>query len=64
MSIFQAFAVPTLLKRWSRANAASTHEMHRNVTDPQRIVFQKYVVEIGRDRYEQWPKAIHAEVLM
>lgn len=38
--------------------------MYRNVRDPWRIVFQKYVVEIGRDRHEQQPKAIYAKVLM
>lgn len=32
--------------------------------DPWRIVFQKYIVEMGRDKYEQQPKAIYAKVLM
>lgn len=32
--------------------------------DPWRIVIQKYVVEIGRDKYEQQPKAFYAKVLM
>lgn len=32
--------------------------------DPWRVGSPKYVAEIGRDRYEQQPEAIDAQVLM